>query len=94
MTTSAASLGRHLLGKLVPALVTEPSPALHLHRDLQLDAWDIVDLVICLERHCHIALPDAEFESWETIGDVYRSLERHKASCVATCWRYLIDFLS
>lgn len=94
MTASASSIGHQLLGKRVPQLAAAPAAALHLQRDLQLDSWDIVELVICLERQCHITLPDAEFESWQTVGDIYQSLKRHEASCLATCWRCLVNFLS
>ncbi|UOQ69599.1 acyl carrier protein [Hymenobacter volaticus] len=90
MTVSASSIGRQLLGKRVPQLAA----ALHLQRDLQLDSLDIVELVICLERQCRIVLPDAEFESWQTVGDVYQSLKRHEAGYLTTCWRCLVDFLS
>ena len=77
---------------LLPQLAADASPALHLHDDLGLDSLDVVELVIHLERHFGVELPDAEIGGWRTLGDVYASLERHVVGSATEWWRHSLGF--
>ncbi|OON71136.1 hypothetical protein B0919_00355 [Hymenobacter sp. CRA2] len=80
------------LQELLPELRADASPTLHLHNDLGLDSLDVVDLVIRLERHFGVELPDVEIGSWRTLGDVYETMARHVIGSAAAWWRLSLGF--
>lgn len=47
----------------------------HLVNDLALDSLDRVDLSLTLEREFDIKLDDEDTASWQTVGDVVKTIE-------------------
>lgn len=48
----------------------------HLVNDLALDSLDRVDLSLTLEQEFDIKLDDEDTASWQTVGDVVKTVER------------------
>ncbi|OGJ51952.1 hypothetical protein A2335_00940 [Candidatus Peregrinibacteria bacterium RIFOXYB2_FULL_32_7] len=44
--------------------------ATELHNDLKTDSVDIIDIVFNLETEFSIEIPETDFASWQTVGDV------------------------
>ncbi|RTQ53380.1 acyl carrier protein [Hymenobacter gummosus] len=80
------------LQDLLPQLATDASPDLQLQDDLGLDSLDVVELVIRLEQHFGVDLPDAEIGGWRTLGDLYATVERHVVGRAAAWWRLSLGF--
>jgi acyl carrier protein len=77
MNTTLQLRVQQQLQSLLPQLEADPSPALHLQNDLGLDSLGVVEVVVHLERYFDVELPTAEIVGWNTLADVYASLEQH-----------------
>jgi acyl carrier protein len=87
MNATLQSSAQQQIQTMLPQLAADASPTLHLHDDLGLDSLDVVELVIRLEQHFDVELPDSEIGGWRTLADVYDSLERHVVGSAAAWWR-------
>jgi acyl carrier protein len=47
--------------------------------DLGADSLDIVEMLMALEEKFEIEIPDAEAETLETVGDIFRYLDQKMA---------------
>ena len=42
----------------------------HLMKDLGFDSLDTIDLVLQMEDHFHIEIPDEDYEKLQTVGEI------------------------
>ena len=56
---------------------SEVTPAKHLMADLGLDSLDIAEVTMELEDAFSIAIPDAEAQNIQTVGQVIDYVKRH-----------------
>lgn len=59
---------------------SEVTPESSFIDDLGADSLDIVELVMALEEHYDLEIPDEEAEKIRTIEDVVNFIESHQAS--------------
>ena len=60
-----------------PAIIT---PESRIKRDLGADSIDILQLLMRIEDHYGIVIPDQELAKFETVGDVVAFLEKQEAA--------------
>jgi acyl carrier protein len=49
-------------------------------RDLAADSLDLVELIMAVEDHYHVPLPEQELERMKKVGDLWAYLGRHAKS--------------
>jgi acyl carrier protein len=58
--------------------IVEMTEEAHLNKDLGLDSLDVVELCMEVEREFDIQISDVEVESWQTIEDIIKTVEKTK----------------
>ena len=66
-----------LIAKQLKKSVEEVQPDKDLARDLGADSLDIVEIVMTLEEHFDLRIPDKEAEKLKTAGQLINFIERH-----------------
>ncbi|UOG76350.1 acyl carrier protein [Hymenobacter tibetensis] len=69
---------QRLLSHYTPS--TNNVSVLRFNEDLGMDSLDFVELVLSLENHYHIHIPDQELTAVQTVQDFVACVDRHVAS--------------
>ena len=67
-----------ITAELLDVRQSELHPGIQLERDLKADDLDRVELVMELEDHFKISIPDEDFDKLQTLGQVADYVRKHK----------------
>lgn len=67
---------RNILLESAPEAPDEVTPDTLLVRDLQLDSFGLMDMVLKFEEIFHISIPDRDLRQFHTVGDILGYLDR------------------
>lgn len=63
---------------LIDEFEIEPSllhPKAQLREDLELDSLDGIDLVVAIEKHFKVRIPESDAREMQTLQDIYNHIE-------------------
>lgn len=71
---------RELLLTVCPCDPEDITEDKHLVRDLDIDSFGLMELVLDFEKEFHISIPDRDLRKFDTVGDVMSYIEQKQGA--------------
>lgn len=68
---------RHIISEQLGVDESQVTPSASFEEDLNADSLDLVELIMSLEEHFGIEIPEEEAEKIQTVGDAIEYVKEH-----------------